>query len=159
MIPDLLLKFLQKLMSAGDVLGGLGRVLLGRRFGRVGHGIYSRLHPNSIQARVERTLLSAAVDAVLARRGIRTNPGIKNKIKTITKTKGGGQECPPYVSFAPPRGRALRLFFKDRELDLLFHRINAVHQYPHAIAQAVGLARPLADDLAGSFVVGVAVVG
>ena len=50
------------------------------------------------------------------------------------------------------------LLFEHRELNLLLHRIDPVHQHPHAIAQAVGLPRALADDLARGFVVGVAVV-
>jgi hypothetical protein len=154
-MADLLLEFLQKLMSAGDVLGSLDWVLLGVRFGRCGHGICSRLHPNPTQARVERTLLSAAFDVALARRENR----IKTKTKTKINTKSGGQECPPYTLLAPAWGWALRLFFKDRELNLLLNRVNPVHQYPYAIAQAVGLTRALADDLARGFVVGVAVVG
>src|SRR5260370_41752434 len=56
------------------------------------------------------------------------------------------------------RGR-FWLLFKDGELNLLLYRINPVHQNPHAIAHAVGLAGALADDLARVFVVGVAVVG
>src|SRR5208337_1533049 len=50
------------------------------------------------------------------------------------------------------------LLFEHRELNLLLHRINPVHQHTHAIAHVIGLARTLADDLARAFVVGVAVV-
>ena len=152
MVSDLLLEFLQKLMSAGNVLCGLDWVLLGLRFAWRWHGLRSRLHPNSIQARVERTLLSAAFDVVLA---VDVALARENKINT----NSGGQECPPYTSFASPWGWALRLLFEHRELDLLLNRIDAVDQHAHAVAQAIGLARTLADDLAGGFVVGVAVVG
>jgi hypothetical protein len=146
MVSDLLLKFLQKLMSAGDVLCGLGWILLGFGFARCWHGLRPRVQLNSIQARVERTLLSAAVDVALAR---------ENK----SNTKSGGQECPPYTLFASPSGWALRLLFEHRELNLLLHRIDAVDQHAHTVSQAIGLARTLADDLARGFVVGVAVVG
>jgi len=127
MVSDLLLEFLQKLVSAGDVLGSLDWVLVGLGFAWRWHGLRSPVQLNSIQVRVERTLLSAAVDLALARRGIGTNTSTKNKIKTKTNTKSGGQECPPYTLFASPRGWALRLFFKDRKLDLLLNWINSVH--------------------------------
>jgi hypothetical protein len=152
MVSDLLLEFLQKLMSTGDVLCRLDWILLGLGFAWCGHGIGSPLHPNSIQARVERTLLSAAVDLALA-----VDVALARESKS--KTKSGGQECPPYTLLASPWGWALRLFFKHRELDLLLHRIDAVHQHAHAVAQAIGLARALADDFARGFVVVIAVVG
>src|SRR6266536_1625815 len=66
---------------------------------------------------------------------------------------------PQWRSPAPSRGWRLRLLFHNRELNLLLHRIDPVHQHPHAIAHAIGLARALADDLARRFVVSVAVVG
>src|SRR6202140_4917886 len=50
------------------------------------------------------------------------------------------------------------LIFEDCELDFLFHRIDAVNQYADAVAEAVGVARALADDLSRVFVVSVAVV-
>src|SRR5579863_4879571 len=49
-------------------------------------------------------------------------------------------------------------FFVHGEVDFLFDRVDAVDQNLQAVADAVGLARMLSDDLAGVLVVGVAVV-
>ena len=49
--------------------------------------------------------------------------------------------------------------FNHGELNFLFYRIDAIHEHAYPLPQAVDLAVALADDLAGVFVVGVAVVG
>lgn len=55
-------------------------------------------------------------------------------------------------------GRWPWLFFEDGKLDLLVDRIDAVYEHAYAIAQTVGPARALADDLARRFVISIAVV-
>src|SRR3954469_7693540 len=52
-----------------------------------------------------------------------------------------------------------RSFFEDGEVDFLFYRVDAVDQDPEFLADAVGLARMLPDNLTRVLVVGVAVVG
>jgi hypothetical protein len=51
-----------------------------------------------------------------------------------------------------------RFFFEDGELDLLFDGIDAIHEHPNLLAQAVDFAITLADDLASVFVLGVVIV-
>ena len=49
-------------------------------------------------------------------------------------------------------------FSHERELNFLLYRIDAVDANAHALSEAKGFARALADDLARVFVVGVAVI-
>src|SRR5579863_87049 len=70
---------------------------------------------------------------------------------------------PLALRFSPclpePRQRRQRLdLLKQRELNLLLHRINAVNQYANSLPQAVSFARALANDLLRAFVIHVAVV-
>lgn len=125
-MSDLLLQFLQKLMSAGDVLHGLGWVLLGFGYAWRWHGLRP-LYYLILYRHVWSGHSCPLPLMLLLRGGIMTNTSTKDKIKTKTNTKSGGQECPPYTLFASPRGWALRLFFKDRELNLLLNWINSIH--------------------------------
>src|ERR1019366_7235983 len=136
MVSDLLLEFLQKLMSAGDVLCGLRWVLLGRGFAWCWHG----LAPLCIS--------------------ILFQPGDGHwQLPSCARLGRAKAHIPTRASLTPALSGPLWLLFEHRKLDLLLHRIDAVHQHAHAVAQAIGFARTLADDFARGFVVGVAVVG
>src|SRR6266576_4360489 len=54
---------------------------------------------------------------------------------------------------------ALRLFLQQRELDLLLHRIDAIHDHAYFLAQAISLMCTLADDLACILVIKITIIG
>jgi 3-oxoacyl-[acyl-carrier protein] reductase len=66
--------------------------------------------------------------------------------------------APGYVETDMTAAHLSDPFLKHRKLNLLLHRIDAVHQHANPLSQTVGLPRPLPDNLARVLVIGIPVV-